>query len=69
MPLYEYRCETCGRTFEKMAAFSQADGSPECPHCHGSQTRKQISTFATRGAAAAGSASASSCGSSGGRFT
>ena len=69
MPLYEYRCETCGETFEKMVAFSQANGSPECPHCHGSQTRKQISTFATRGGSSTFSSSAS-CGSGGGgRFT
>lgn len=68
MPLYEYRCETCGQTFEKMVAFSQANGSPECPHCHGSQTRKQISTFATRGRTTTASASTANCGG-GGRFT
>jgi putative FmdB family regulatory protein len=34
MPLYEYRCESCGHTFEKIQKFSDP---PEdtCPTCGG----------------------------------
>lgn len=34
MPLYEYRCKSCGHTFEKIQSFS-APEEKECPVCHG----------------------------------
>lgn len=34
MPLYEYRCTSCGYTFEKIQSFS-AEPERECPKCHG----------------------------------
>jgi len=34
VPLYEYRCKNCGRTFEKIQSFS-APEEKECPVCHG----------------------------------
>jgi len=49
MPLYEYQCNDCGEEFEKMLPFSQANQSPECPSCQGQDTRKKISTIASRG--------------------
>lgn len=61
MPLYEYRCQTCGHLFEKMVSFSQSSKLPECPHCKSEDTYKQISTFATKGS----TASSSNCGSTG----
>ena len=34
MPLYEYRCTSCGYSFEKIQNFS-AEPERECPKCHG----------------------------------
>lgn len=34
MPLYEYRCQSCGHQFEKIQSFS-APEEKECPVCHG----------------------------------
>ncbi len=34
MPLYEYRCQSCGHQFEKIQSFSAPD-EKECPLCHG----------------------------------
>lgn len=71
MPLYEYRCKSCGEVFEKMMRWSEADRSPVCPNCQGVDTHKQISTFASHGTSSGGvsaSTSGSSCGSSG-RFS
>ena len=34
MPIYEYRCQTCGRTLEKRQKFSDA-ALTECPYCGG----------------------------------
>lgn len=64
MPLYEYRCQACGHLFEKMVSFSQSSKLPECPVCNSTETRKQMSTFASKGSSSSGS----NC-SSTGRFT
>ena len=34
MPLYEYRCTSCGHSFEKIQSFS-AEPERECPKCKG----------------------------------
>jgi putative FmdB family regulatory protein len=38
VPLYEYRCKSCGHTFEKIQSFS-APEEKECPVCHGEVER------------------------------
>ena len=58
MPIYEYRCESCGARFEKLVSYSQRD-EVKCENCGAEQTTRQISSFATYG-------SSSSCGPSGG---
>ena len=46
MPIYEYRCEECGkRSSSLLASFSSAD--PPCPHCGKPALRRLVSTFAT----------------------
>lgn len=68
MPLYEYQCNDCGKEFEKMVRFSEADQKPPCPFCCGQDTHKKISYFASLGSsfAAANVSSGGSCGSRGG---
>jgi putative FmdB family regulatory protein len=34
LPLYEYRCTSCGYSFEKIQSFS-AEPERECPKCQG----------------------------------
>jgi putative FmdB family regulatory protein len=43
MPLFEYRCESCGHRFEQL---TRAGVTPSCPKCQGEQLQKQLSTFA-----------------------
>lgn len=43
MPLYEYTCNDCGRTFEFLTREGQA---PACPGCGGTRLEKQFSTYA-----------------------
>ncbi|TMD96200.1 MAG: zinc ribbon domain-containing protein [Chloroflexi bacterium] len=46
MPIYEYRCEECGkRSSALLGSFSSPD--PACPHCGKSALRRLVSTFAT----------------------
>lgn len=35
MPIYEYNCEKCGKTFEKLIRASDGDKKIECPDCGG----------------------------------
>jgi len=65
MPLYEYQCQDCQESFEKIVRFSEADLLPPCPNCGSKDTRKKISAAAALGGASGGS-SGGSCGSGGG---
>jgi putative FmdB family regulatory protein len=59
MPLYEYRCQKCGKSFEKLRRMQDADSETECPECQSSDVERLLSAFSTGG-----------CGTSGsGRFT
>jgi putative FmdB family regulatory protein len=55
MPLYDFRCRSCGETFE---ARTSVDALPGCPHCGADETERQLTSFAgpftvgLRGAAA-----------------
>jgi len=70
MPLYEYHCRSCGKDFEKMVRFSEADMLPDCPECRCRDTRKKISLFASQGSASSrGGLNASAGCAPSGRFT
>lgn len=47
MPLYEFRCSSCGEEFEKMVRFSE-NQAPICPSCKSQATEKKLSLVATR---------------------
>ncbi len=63
MPIYEYTCPGCGRTFEKRVSFTESDERQDCPHCGNKHARRQMSLIArtstgsTRTSAASSSAS------------
>ena len=67
MPLYEYRCATCGSRFEVLRRVGQGSEGVACPECGQADVEKEFSTFA--GSVAGGATtSAGSCSPSG-RFT
>ena len=51
MPIFEYRCGSCGTEFETLLRASSP--APECPDCHGSNLEKKLSSFAVASSAAA----------------
>jgi putative FmdB family regulatory protein len=71
MPIYEYRCEKCGKEFEEWQKFSDPV-TDKCPDCGGKSSRLiSQSTFVLKGTgwyvtdyARKGSCSGSSSGSS-----
>jgi putative FmdB family regulatory protein len=67
MPLFEYRCKSCGHAFEALVFGGR---KPVCPRCDSDDLEKQFSTFATSGASdralPCGASPAPSCASGGG---
>ncbi len=46
MPIYEYRCDECGkRSSALLGSYTSAD--PPCPHCGKKALQRLVSTFAT----------------------
>ncbi|MGW7258445.1 FmdB family zinc ribbon protein [Streptomyces sp. NPDC054834] len=52
MPRYEYRCRSCGATFELTRPMAQSSAPATCPAGH-DDTVKLLSTVAVGGSAAA----------------
>jgi putative FmdB family regulatory protein len=50
MPIYEYTCDECGRSFELLLANPKSKAA--CPHCGSVKLAKQFSTFAAHNASA-----------------
>jgi putative FmdB family regulatory protein len=66
VPLYEYRCSTCGSRFELLRRIGQGCEGVACPECGRTSVEKEYSTFA--GSVATGGKGGASCSPSG-RFT
>jgi putative FmdB family regulatory protein len=63
MPIYEYRCETCGEKFEKFVRSGSAEVELKCPNCGGDEVKKAFSVFGavTSGGREAAAASSAAC--------
>jgi putative FmdB family regulatory protein len=71
MPLYEFTCPGCGRSFEELVRSADAVSSVRCPTCGSANVRRKISLFAAAVGAVAGgfslgSSAASACAPAGG---
>ena len=66
MPLFEYGCDACGRTFEELRSSSEADVAIVCPACESRRTARTLSTFASGSGSSGSAKGGSSCGT---RFT
>ncbi|NEC67813.1 zinc ribbon domain-containing protein [Streptomyces sp. SID9727] len=65
MPRYEYRCRSCGDTFELSRPMAESSVPASCPAGH-EDTVKLLSTVAVGGTAGGGSRPAPSAGGGGG---
>lgn len=46
MPIYEFHCEECDRSFELLVSLT-APSPPQCPHCQGGRLARELSVFAS----------------------
>jgi putative FmdB family regulatory protein len=70
MPIYEYKCEGCGKHYEQIRRMTEADSNLECPDCRSSSVKRQLSSFAAHsgggpqpGAPTGGGCGMGACGS------
>ncbi len=45
MPLYEYICLDCGRSFDALRSMKDADKPIKCDKCQSENTSRQLSLF------------------------
>ena len=53
MPMYDFKCDDCGRDFEELVPHNYEE--VRCPECDSVETTRQLSLFSSR------TASQSSC--------
>jgi putative FmdB family regulatory protein len=46
MPIYEYKCDSCGNKFEKLVRRSEETEGLACPTCGERHLSQEFSTFA-----------------------
>ncbi|MEW6040322.1 MAG: zinc ribbon domain-containing protein [Elusimicrobiota bacterium] len=51
MPIYEFRCENCGREFE-LLIYSSDTEKPSCKYCRSANLTRLLSRFSARGISA-----------------
>jgi len=66
MPIYEYRCKSCGRSYSELVRMGTRPEEVRCPHCEAYQSERLFSAFSTSGSPVSTSPAASSCGGSAG---
>jgi putative FmdB family regulatory protein len=60
MPIYEYRCNECRKTFELIRSLSEGDQELRCPVCKSPKVSRVMSVFSS--CPTSDSSSAPSCG-------
>jgi len=43
MPIYEYRCKSCGEEFEQFRSIQDGDSGVKCPKCGSADPERVIS--------------------------
>ena len=64
MPIYEYKCNKCGETFEEFQNINEGNEKLTCPSCGEPKPERIMSAFSSAGGAKA-EASGQSCSPSG----
>lgn len=49
MPIYEFDCNNCGDSFDKLVRSAAAIDQVTCPDCHSNDVKKKLSLFSSHG--------------------
>ncbi|MGC4114350.1 MAG: zinc ribbon domain-containing protein [Myxococcales bacterium] len=73
MPLYEFKCRTCGHTFEELIRNHADEADAACPTCGTKDVQRLLSTtslgFVSVAGGGASTGSGGGCGGGHGGFT
>ena len=70
MPMFEFVCRDCKRSFEELMTFAQMEnGEAVCPQCGSKKVERNLSTFATKSGMSGGGGGGCGGGGGGGAFT
>ena len=47
MPIYEFECNECHKSFEKLCSMKEDLSQISCEYCHVKNVKKKMSSFAT----------------------
>jgi putative FmdB family regulatory protein len=62
MPIYEFKCSSCGSRIEKLCPIGESGENLKCPQCGKQGPTRVMSSFSAAGAGG-GKGSSSNCGS------
>ena len=48
MPIYEFKCNSCGKNYESLVLIASALDSLTCKHCHSQDIKKIISVTSSQ---------------------
>lgn len=43
MPMYDYKCNSCGQQFDELVSYSTPDSEIECPNCKKKNSERMLS--------------------------
>ena len=68
MPIYEYTCKSCKKSFEQLVRSMSGEPKVKCPECGSAETARNLSVFAVSSAGPknSGAQGAPMCGRCGG---
>ena len=62
MPVWEFRCKSCGSTFEQLVRSLSSDETLTCPSCHSDDVQRALSVFAAHGRTSRSASASPWCG-------
>ena len=62
MPIYEYACDPCGKSFEELVLRKSDEAEVRCPKCGSGEVARKMSRPAAARVGAGGSSPGPSCG-------
>jgi putative FmdB family regulatory protein len=61
MPIYEFHCDHCGKSFELLCRMGEDESKIECPNCGSCGVKRLVSRFSAHGVKGGSKSCSPSC--------